>query len=157
MSMEGTPRWTKGHVVVGNIHYLCLKKYFFVAELFGGLPDEGYQPISGFGFAENVEILVADHVGQDEGFDFGQGSVARAHLAARWRVPVKRVGVRPGGFNRFFTIVEDQPDRVAFELLAARGPAARNWSAIGQQQAGGVGTHPPSLAPADELMFVRSQ
>ncbi len=65
----------------------------------------------------DVEVLVGDHVGDEEGFDLAQGSVvcpASGEVAGA----VEGVGGAPG-FDGLFAVVEDEPDGVAFGRVGA--------------------------------------
>ena len=87
-------------------------------------------------FALDVEVLVADHVGEEEGLDLAERAVAapsRGQMAAA----VGGVGARPA-LDGLFAIEEDQPDGVAVELSRGR---LRGFGAQpvgdGHKQAGG--------------------
>src|ERR1700721_1649920 len=96
---------------------LGLEEIAVVAEFVRGLANQIDQPAGGLGFALNVEILVADHVGQNKGLDFRQRSVT-SPLRCKMTAAVGRVRGRPG-LNGLFAVEEDQPDGVAIESLAA--------------------------------------
>ena len=115
----------------------ALEEVAIVAELFRGLADQRDQPVCGAGIAQNIQILVADHVGQHEGLNAAQGSVF-APASGQVAAAIGGVGAGPG-MDGFFSVEKDQPHRVAVEGLAAQ------LVGYGHEQAGGrsavVGAH----------------
>ena len=83
----------------------------------GSLEEEVAEPGSGLHLFEDVEVLVADHVGDEEGFDALQGAVG-VPPGGEVAGAVERVGVRPL-VDRLFAVVEDQPDGVALRRVGA--------------------------------------
>ncbi len=107
----------KGQMIV--VHgFFGLEEVVLIAELFCGLADKIDEPAGGAGFALDVEILVADHIGQHKGLDAAQGSVA-APLGGQVPAAIRRVGRGPV-FDGLFAVEEDQPHRVAIEFFAAQ-------------------------------------
>jgi hypothetical protein len=89
-----------------------------------GLAEDVAEPGRGAHLLKDVEVLVADHVRDDEGLDaiqsavgvlFG-GKVTGAVEGVRSR-PLSRVVGRVR--NSLFAVVEDEPDRVAIRPMCA--------------------------------------
>ncbi len=82
--------------------------------------EEVEQPGRGVVVVVDVEVFVADHVGDEEGLDFGEGAVLRT----TWR---RGGGCRRGSLCRcwppfcdgLFAVVEDEPDGVALGRMGA--------------------------------------
>ena len=89
-------------------------------------------------FAVDVEVLVADHVGDEEGLDL-QGAVG-VPLGGQVAGAVEGVGGRPG-LDGLFAVVEDQPDGVALRWMGAEVLAELD------EQSGGAG----AVVGADEV------
>ena len=143
MSIDGTPRFDEGQVVVVD-GFFFLEEVALVAELLCGLADQIDEPAGGAGFALDVEILVADHVGEHEGLDAAESSVAapfgcEVAAADRWSRSADQCS------NGFFAVEEDQPHGVAFELFAAA--VCAQLVGDGHQQAGGC----RAVVGADEV------
>ena len=109
----------KGQMVVFD-RLLGLEEVAVVAEFVRGLAHQVDQPAGGSRFTLDVEVLVADHVGQHEGFDLAQRAVA-SPFGGQMAAAVGGVGGGPV-WNRLFAVEEDQPDGVAVEL-ACCGPS----------------------------------
>src|SRR5258708_37181684 len=91
-----------------------------VACVFGGDLEQVVQPRRGIVTMVDVEILVGDHVGDQEGLDLADGSVIAplgGEVAGAVGVVLAVVG-KPF-FDGFFAIVEDQPDGVALGRMSA--------------------------------------
>jgi len=82
----------------------------------GGHQDVG-EPGCGVLFAVDVERLVADHVEDDEGLDFGDGAVL-GPLGGEMACAVEGVGGAPG-LDGLFTVIEDEPDAIALGRIGA--------------------------------------
>ena len=78
----------------------------------------------------DVEVLVADHVGDEEGLDLAESAVV-GPLGGEMARAVERVGGGPL-FDGLFAVVEDQPDGVALGRMRAEDIAD-----LDQQRAGG--------------------
>ncbi len=71
-----------------------------------------------FSVAVDVEVFIGDHVGDDEGLDFGEGAIL-GPLGGEMASAVEGVGGGPGT-DGLFAIVEDQPDAVALGRVRAK-------------------------------------
>ena len=78
------------------------------------------QPGGGVGFAVNIEIRIANHVGEHEGFHLLQSSIGLP-LLDKVGDSIEAVGHEVDfgiGLHRLFRIIPDQPDAVAITRLA---------------------------------------
>ena len=80
-------------MIVFDVH-LLLEKVALVAELLRRLRHQIDQPRGGMRLALDVEILVADHVGEHKGFDLVERAVT-APFCGQMAAAVSRIGVRP--------------------------------------------------------------
>ena len=83
----------EGQVIVID-RFFGLEEIVLVAEFLCSLTNQVHQPCRGTGFALNIEILVADHVGEHESLDAAQRAVA-APLRREVAAAIGRVGGRP--------------------------------------------------------------
>ncbi len=109
-----------------------------VAGVFGGLDEEGPELGGGVGVVVDVEVLVADHVGEEEGLDVGEGAVL-GPLGGEVAGAVEGV-LRGPGLDGFFAVVEEQDDAVAGGRVGAEVLADLD------EQGGGAG----AVVGADE-------
>ncbi len=107
-----------------------------VAGVPGGLDEERPELGGGVGVVVDVEVLVADHVGEEEGLDVGEGAVL-GPLGGEVAGAVEGV-LRGPGFDGFFAVVEEQIDAVALGWVGAEVLADSMSRAVVQA---------PSLAP----------
>ena len=117
-----------------------------VAELLCGLAHQVDEPAGGARLALDVEILVADHVGEDEGLDAAEGSVA-APFGGQVTAADRSSRMRDQLLNGLFAVEEDQPDGVAVELFAAQFHVSRSPMAISRPVVAA-----PSLAPTKLML-----
>ena len=88
-----------------------------VASVLGGDLEQVAEPGGGVLLVVDVEVLVADHVGEEECLDFFEGAVA-APLGGEVAGAVEGVGGGPG-LDGLFAVVEDEPDGVSLGRMGA--------------------------------------
>ena len=118
MSSTGTPRclngiWSSisGRLVLEDSMLEC-------PVFFAGGRQQIQQPGCRVRVAVDVQVLVADHVGDDKGLDLLERPVLRP-LRRKMPRAVQRVAIAPR-LDSLFTIVEDQPDAVALRRMRAQ-------------------------------------
>src|ERR1035437_4726405 len=89
-----------------------------VAEPRGRFVNDAFDPWGGVFVAIDVEVGVADHIGQQECFDLFGGAVLLPFLR-KMACAVETVGVGPR-FHGFLGVGPEQPNAVAVALFAAK-------------------------------------
>ena len=89
-----------------------------IAQSYGSLQDKVFQPRRGVLVALNVEIGIADHIGQQESLDLLERTVILPFLGEVART-VQAVAIRPL-LHRLFPIGPEQPHAVTIAFLAAQ-------------------------------------
>src|SRR5882672_12822584 len=130
----------EGKVVVANACSLS-EKMRLIAEPCGGFQHKILQPGRGVGVTLDVEIGVANHVGEEEGFDLLERAILFPNFSEMARA-VKAIGGGPCA-DGFFSIGPEQPDAIAFELGSAQmlgefQKQSRGGSAIVGSDEGGL-------------------
>src|SRR6478609_379292 len=97
--------------------FFILEEISLIAEFLCGLAHQGHEPIGRTGLALNIQVLVADHVGEQKSLDAAECSVATP-FCCKVATAVCRVGGRPL-LDSLFAVKEDQPHGVAVDLLAS--------------------------------------
>src|ERR1035437_4732205 len=137
---DGDAAFFEWDVVVTEALDGVLEDVAGVAGVFGGDGEQVFEPRGGLIVLVDVEVLVADHVGQEECFYLGEGAVG-VPLGGEMASAVERVGVGPGAGDGFFAVIEDEPDGIALRRMGAEVLAERD------EQCGGAG----SIVGADEV------
>ena len=135
---DGDAALLEGDVVVGDVDLLVLEDVAGVAGVFGGLAEELDEGGGGVRVGVDVEVAVADHVGEEEGFDVAEGAVL-GPFGGEMAGAVGVVVALPF-FDGFFAVVEEEPDGVALGRVGAVVLAERD------EEGGGAG----AVVGADE-------
>src|SRR6185437_4543294 len=91
----------------------------------GGLSNQIFHPGCGTGVAQDVEVLVPNHVSKKQRFDLFAGSILLPFLR-EMAAAVESVRIAPplvagsGGRYGFFTVKKCQPHAVALKLFTAK-------------------------------------